>query len=247
MLRARDLRRARRHAAAQVPGPARRQPPPARDRRARARRGGGRHRRRGPGAAGAPAPAGGRASICSSCRPGWSSRASSRSTAPRRELERGDRLPPPARLEPLLSFYTSPGFSTELHPHLRGHRAAPGAASPGDEEEEIELVRMPLEAAIEQVLNGEISDAKTVAGLLAYGAAVAARVGSDAPYRASETRATRADRAAPTSSGARGCRAGARPSRAAAETGWPRRGRRPSMASTTMRLPPALAMIPWPL
>jgi hypothetical protein len=37
-----------------------------------------------------------------------------------------------------------------------------------DPEEEIELVRMPLERAIDQVLNGELSDAKTVAGLLAY-------------------------------------------------------------------------------
>jgi ADP-ribose pyrophosphatase len=37
-----------------------------------------------------------------------------------------------------------------------------------DEEEEIELVRMPVERAISQVLDGEISDAKTIAGLLAY-------------------------------------------------------------------------------
>jgi ADP-ribose pyrophosphatase len=72
-----------------------------------------------------------------------------------------------ARLEPLVSFYTSPGFSTEL---LHVFVATQLTLSPvlGDEEEEIELVRMPLEAAIGQVLNGEISDAKTVAGLLAY-------------------------------------------------------------------------------
>jgi ADP-ribose pyrophosphatase len=72
-----------------------------------------------------------------------------------------------ARLEPLVSFYSSPGFSTELiHIFVATElRPAPGG---GDEEEEIELVRMPLHAAIEQVLRAEVSDAKTVAGLLAY-------------------------------------------------------------------------------
>jgi len=37
-----------------------------------------------------------------------------------------------------------------------------------DEDEEIELVRLPLQEAQERVLHGEISDAKTVTGLLAY-------------------------------------------------------------------------------
>jgi hypothetical protein len=36
-----------------------------------------------------------------------------------------------------------------------------------DEEEEIEVLRMPLAEAIERVMRGEISDAKTVTGLLA--------------------------------------------------------------------------------
>jgi ADP-ribose pyrophosphatase len=71
------------------------------------------------------------------------------------------------RLEPLLSFYTSPGFSTELiHIFVASELQHTGALP--DAHEEIELVRMPLEAAIDRVLNGEISDAKTVAGLLAY-------------------------------------------------------------------------------
>ena len=37
-----------------------------------------------------------------------------------------------------------------------------------DEEEQIELVRLPLEDAIAQITRVELSDAKTVAGLLAY-------------------------------------------------------------------------------
>ena len=71
------------------------------------------------------------------------------------------------RLEWLVSFYTSPGFSTELI-HLfvaSGLRAGQAAA---DEEEEIEVVRLPLGEAIGQVLRRELSDAKTVTGLLAY-------------------------------------------------------------------------------
>jgi ADP-ribose pyrophosphatase len=70
-------------------------------------------------------------------------------------------------VEPLVSFYTSPGFSTELI-HIFVATGLHEATAEHDEDEEIELVRMPLEAAIHQVLDGEISDAKTVAGLLAY-------------------------------------------------------------------------------
>jgi ADP-ribose pyrophosphatase len=70
-------------------------------------------------------------------------------------------------LEPLVRFYTSPGFSTELI-HIFIATGLTECAVEQDAEEEIELVRMPLDEAIEQVLNGELSDAKTVAGLLAY-------------------------------------------------------------------------------
>jgi len=71
------------------------------------------------------------------------------------------------RLEPLISFYSSPGFSTELIHIFVATDLREGTAQHEDEEE-IEVVRLPLEAAIERVLHGEISDAKTVAGLLAY-------------------------------------------------------------------------------
>lgn len=70
-------------------------------------------------------------------------------------------------LEPLVSFYSSPGFSTELL-HVFVATDLQPADVAQDEEEEIELVRLPLEEAIQRVLRGEISDAKTVAGLLAY-------------------------------------------------------------------------------
>jgi ADP-ribose pyrophosphatase len=69
-------------------------------------------------------------------------------------------------LAPLVTFYTSPGYSTErIHVFLARELFEASAAH--DDEEEIELVRLPLTNAIEQVLDGTISDAKTVAGLLA--------------------------------------------------------------------------------
>ena len=70
-------------------------------------------------------------------------------------------------LVPLVRFYTSPGFSTELI-HIYVATGLRAAAVEPDPDEEIEVVRMPLERAIDQVINGELSDAKTVAGLLAY-------------------------------------------------------------------------------
>lgn len=64
----------------------------------------------------------------------------------------------------LASFYTSPGFSDEvLHLYLaRGLRS--GQAKP-DEDEFLEIIRMPLQEALSMVARGEIRDAKTVAGL----------------------------------------------------------------------------------
>jgi ADP-ribose pyrophosphatase len=70
-------------------------------------------------------------------------------------------------VEPLVAFYTSPGFTDELIHIFVGTDLEESVAAP-DEEEEIELVRMPLEAALRRVMREEISDAKTVAGLLAY-------------------------------------------------------------------------------
>jgi ADP-ribose pyrophosphatase len=86
--------------------------------------------------------------------------------AARRELEEETGFTA-QHLEPLVRFYTSPGFSTELI-HIFIATGLTECAVEQDAEEEIELVRMPLDEAIEQVLSGELSDGKTVAGLLAY-------------------------------------------------------------------------------
>jgi ADP-ribose pyrophosphatase len=84
----------------------------------------------------------------------------------RRELqeETGYRA---GKLQPLVAFYTSPGFTDELIHIFVATELEPGAVA-HDEEEDIELVRLPLAEAIEQVTRAEISDAKTVTGLLAY-------------------------------------------------------------------------------
>jgi ADP-ribose pyrophosphatase len=71
------------------------------------------------------------------------------------------------QVESLVAFYTSPGFTDELI-HIFVGTELEEAVAAQDEEEEIEVVRMPVVAALQQVMDGEISDAKTVAGLLAY-------------------------------------------------------------------------------
>jgi ADP-ribose pyrophosphatase len=84
----------------------------------------------------------------------------------RRELqeETGYRA---GRLEPRVAFYTSPGFTDELI-HIFVATDLEPCPAEGDEDEEIDVVRLPLAEAIEQVTRAEVSDAKTVAGLLAY-------------------------------------------------------------------------------
>jgi ADP-ribose pyrophosphatase len=71
-------------------------------------------------------------------------------------------------LQPLVAFYTSPGFTDELIHIFVAKNLEPAPPISHDEEEDIELVRLPLAEAIEQVTHGEISDAKTVTGLMAY-------------------------------------------------------------------------------
>ncbi len=64
----------------------------------------------------------------------------------------------------LAFFYTSPGFSDEvLHLYL-ARRLEKGIAHP-DEEEFLEIMRLPLHEAVAMVERGEIRDSKTVAGL----------------------------------------------------------------------------------
>ena len=62
-------------------------------------------------------------------------------------------------------FYSSPGFCTEgMHVYLAtGLRQAEREA---DEDEIIEVVRVPLSCVAETIASGEIRDAKSIAGLL---------------------------------------------------------------------------------
>lgn len=71
------------------------------------------------------------------------------------------------RLERMVGFYPSPGFCTEyLHVYLAtGLR--PGKQQP-DPGEEIEVLPEPVEKALERIERGEICDAKSIIGLLAY-------------------------------------------------------------------------------
>lgn len=64
----------------------------------------------------------------------------------------------------LASFYTSPGFSDEeLHLFL-AEGLVEGDAEP-EEEEFLEVLRMPLDRALALVAEGGIRDSKTIAGL----------------------------------------------------------------------------------
>ncbi len=64
----------------------------------------------------------------------------------------------------LASFYTTPGFSDEvLHLYL-ARELRPVQAAP-DEDEFLEVVRLPLGEALAMVSAGGIEDAKTIAGL----------------------------------------------------------------------------------
>jgi ADP-ribose pyrophosphatase len=69
------------------------------------------------------------------------------------------------RWEKLNYFYTSPGFCTEaMHLYLAtGLRSVERDA---DDDEDIEVVRVPLGKTLELIASGEICDAKSIAGLL---------------------------------------------------------------------------------
>ena len=71
----------------------------------------------------------------------------------------------PEELTYMGCLYASPGFCTEvLHMYLaRGLKQ--GACHP-DEGEFLERIKVPFEELVEQVMNNEISDAKTVAAVL---------------------------------------------------------------------------------
>ena len=89
--------------------------------------------------------------------------------AARRELEEetGHRA---SSWRKLASFWTAPGFATELmHLYLATGMTGVGAADDRlapDEDERIELRHVPLGEAVAMVENGEIGDAKSILGIL---------------------------------------------------------------------------------
>lgn len=85
-------------------------------------------------------------------------------TAARRELEEETGYSA-HRIEPLVKFFTSPGFcDEEMHVFL-ATGLVPGKPNP-DEDEQIELVRVPVADVPEMIRRGEIKDGKTIAALL---------------------------------------------------------------------------------
>ncbi|TAK28557.1 MAG: NUDIX hydrolase [Chloroflexota bacterium] len=70
-------------------------------------------------------------------------------------------------------FFSAPGFCTEYLYLYLATDLTPSSLD-GDEDESIELVRMPFDQALALIDNGEICDSKSVAGLLL----AARRVGS---------------------------------------------------------------------
>jgi len=73
------------------------------------------------------------------------------------------------RLELLFSVYLAPGYSQELIHIFLAQDLQPAQAAP-DDDEIIRVKKISLEDAVAACLHGELTDAKTVAGLLAVAA-----------------------------------------------------------------------------
>ncbi|HYK19611.1 MAG TPA: NUDIX hydrolase [Pyrinomonadaceae bacterium] len=78
-----------------------------------------------------------------------------------------------ARLEKLSEFFVSPGFCEEKMWIYLATELSEGKQLL-DEDEVLEIVRMPIAEALEMITSGEIEDAKTIIGLML----AAPRVGS---------------------------------------------------------------------
>lgn len=71
------------------------------------------------------------------------------------------------RMKPLLSFYTSPGILSELMHAFVATELQLKRAHP-EEGEEIEVIVVTMEEAMNMIREGEIKDGKTIAVLLTY-------------------------------------------------------------------------------
>ena len=71
------------------------------------------------------------------------------------------------KLRRLFEYYSTPGFSDEkIHIYL-AEEVMEGVARP-DENEYIEIVKMPINEALKKIKAGDIKDAKTIVAILAY-------------------------------------------------------------------------------
>jgi ADP-ribose pyrophosphatase len=84
--------------------------------------------------------------------------------AARRELQEETGFLP-GNLEHLATFYTTPGFSTELMYLYLATNLTP-ARLPADDDESIDVVSVPLGEIAELISSGGVVDAKTLVGLL---------------------------------------------------------------------------------
>lgn len=69
------------------------------------------------------------------------------------------------RWEKLLTFYSTPGFTSEKMHLFLATGLRPGRQAP-DADEFVEVVRVPFREALAKVRSGEICDAKSIVGLL---------------------------------------------------------------------------------
>jgi ADP-ribose pyrophosphatase len=70
----------------------------------------------------------------------------------------------PVSVRPLATILTSPGFTDERIHLFLGEVGEGEPAGPG--EDDVDVVRLPLDEAVARIERGDIKDAKTVAGLL---------------------------------------------------------------------------------
>ena len=69
------------------------------------------------------------------------------------------------RMTLLTSVLTTPGFCTEKIAIYLAQGLSQGSTHP-DEDEFLDLVRMPLDEAVDRIMRGDIRDGKTICGLL---------------------------------------------------------------------------------
>lgn len=71
-----------------------------------------------------------------------------------------------ASFEPVITFFTTPGFTDEVIHIYKATGLTPGTQNLGHDEV-LDVVEMPLEQAIGQIQDGTIRDGKTIVGLQA--------------------------------------------------------------------------------